>query len=353
MARVHYYSFLLNEEGQPIQDADVTVYLAGTNTPAVIYKDEFGGETASSAPQITTNSRGFFEFWIGDDGETYGYLKSQKFKIAWSKVGVATGYIDWINIFANIIEVDETDSSSTSKNKTVSNALAYGWEQHKIHDIRFDGYALPIHGIEAADEEDGSDADNWTSEQERFNKLINNKMAYQWDKHSDYTFDGTNAHPDTKHDTAHGLEGVDVTDTDTTKNKLVSNYVIKNLQDQISSNDSDILNVPTRDGTRGFTAPVSGSDPTASNELATKNYVDTTIGGNSHTEVIASASWSTSGTDYYYDVVHNLNVDYPIITTWNSTTKRVEKMSELESIDSNTVRLVAYTALNLYVRITE
>lgn len=101
MARIHFWSYLLNEEGQPLQGADVTVNLAGTDVPADIYLQEAGGSSTDIAPQLQTNSEGYFEFWIGDVNEIAGYATPQKFKLVWEKLGVSTGQIDFIDILPN------------------------------------------------------------------------------------------------------------------------------------------------------------------------------------------------------------------------------------------------------------
>jgi hypothetical protein len=101
MARIHFWSYLLNEEGQPLQNAEVTVFLAGTVVPADIYLQEAGGTFTDVEPQLVTNSEGYFEFWIGDVNEVAGYATPQKFKLSWEKIGVATGIIDFIDILPN------------------------------------------------------------------------------------------------------------------------------------------------------------------------------------------------------------------------------------------------------------
>ena len=101
MARIHFWSYMLNDEGQALQDADVSILLAGTETAADVYLQESGGSATDVAPQVTTNSEGYFEFWIGDVNEIAGYATPQKFKLKWEKVGVATGQIDFIDILPN------------------------------------------------------------------------------------------------------------------------------------------------------------------------------------------------------------------------------------------------------------
>lgn len=138
MSRYHYWQFLVNQEGQPINGAEISVYLAGTDDPAYIYKSEFGSDSTRDAPQVTTNKAGYFEFWLGDDTEADGYPIGQKFKLTWKREGIASGSIDWVDIFPGFAPVDETEEGAnaadgTMKNKLVSNELAYGWEDHIQH----------------------------------------------------------------------------------------------------------------------------------------------------------------------------------------------------------------------------
>ena len=114
MARYHYWQYLLNEEGQPIGDADIEVTLGGSTTEAYVFTAESGG-VATTTPSITTNTTtGYFEFWIGDNRETNGYVKTQKFRIQWSKTGITTQDIDHINVFPNTPTFAEAYTSSTS-----------------------------------------------------------------------------------------------------------------------------------------------------------------------------------------------------------------------------------------------
>jgi len=133
MARVHVWQFLLTDVGTPIADANIYIYQAGTLIAANVYLAETGGSTVTSVEggvNVTTDSNGKFEFWIGDAWETGGYSPNQKFKIAWYKIGIADGEIDYVNIFPGHREVDTT-STNTDKNKLVSNNLAKGWEDNK------------------------------------------------------------------------------------------------------------------------------------------------------------------------------------------------------------------------------
>jgi hypothetical protein len=98
MARVHFWSHLVDDEGIPIQGANITIYLSESLSPAFVYSSETTTTATNTSPQTTTNSEGFFEFWIGDVSESYGYSIPQKFKITWEKTGVAEGYIDYVDI---------------------------------------------------------------------------------------------------------------------------------------------------------------------------------------------------------------------------------------------------------------
>ena len=216
MSRFHYWQFLINKEGQPIPDANISLYLAGTDSPAFIYFDEFGSNHTSAAPQVITNNMGYFEFWIGDASEEYGYQKGQKFKIEWEKPGVALGEIDWIDIFPHVAEVDETDQTSNAKNKVISNKLAYRWEEHKNSTLQDNGF--PIHGIEAVNE---LDTDTFS------NKLISNVLAKKWNDHSIHSFGLTS-------DTPHGLLPVDGDNDDNYFDKLVSNKIIHDIYQDIT-----------------------------------------------------------------------------------------------------------------------
>ena len=171
MARYHYWQFLVNQEGQPINAADINIYLAGTTTAANIYTSELGAAYTNTAPQATTNELGYFEFWIGDEAETYGYTKTQKFKIDWERTGVAAGNIDYVDVFPLIVAVDET-SSNVVKNKTVSNLLAKGWEDQKD--------AVFSDTVTTEDEDNAHDLQPVivSSEDTKFNKVLSNKTLY-------------------------------------------------------------------------------------------------------------------------------------------------------------------------------
>lgn len=166
--RVHFWQFLRDDAGAPVGGADISVYLAGTTTPAVIYTDEIGGQIRNAAPHLKTNSAGFFEFWVGDDTELYGYPITQKFKVSWDKAGIVSSSIDYVAIVPAPIPalsaVDET-GTSTSKTKMVSDLLAKTWTDHTSNNTHI------VHGISEVDP---------TSSEATKNKLVSNAQAKAW-----------------------------------------------------------------------------------------------------------------------------------------------------------------------------
>ena len=312
MARSHYWQYILNSEGQPVEDVSITLYLAGTTTTARVYTSETGGTPSSAAPQATTDADGFFEFWISNDSDdtTYGYPTTQKFKLNWVKSGiVASATIDNLDIFPPVLTFDEVEVSGASasdsqKNKLVSNLLASGWEDHKNI---VQSSSTPAHGLDDVDETDTS---------LRYNKLVNNYLAKGWEDHKDslYTVAGSGVHgfqnvDETSSDTTynkimnnylaqkwtihtdstystgasgiHGLKGVNVNSNDTQFNKLVSNYVAHQWEKHRNDNVSDVHHqyMPIS-GARIFTFAVSGQTPTEDEHLTTKSYVDTKVSNN-------------------------------------------------------------------------
>jgi len=168
MARIHYWQYIVNEDGEPVENAVVRFYLADnpTTEAEIFLHPTAGTTTTTSVAELTTNSNGFFEVWFGDELEnTGGYEASQKFKLTWSKAGIASGYIDKIDIYPTVFQVDETDNISQDRsvrNKLISNELAYSWESH----ISMNATEGP-HGFAAVDYNDNSIV---------YDKLVSNNL---------------------------------------------------------------------------------------------------------------------------------------------------------------------------------
>ena len=224
MARKHYWQFLVTDEGNPIENAQISIYVAGTEDPVYVYNDEVGGTVTNLAPQTVTSRKGFFEFWIADQNEPNGYTLDTKFKIAWSATGVSTGYIDYVDVFSTAWEeVDVTDSNQT-RNKAVSNFLAKGWQDHIESELPL----VSVHGLDMVNE---------LSTDGNRSKLVSDYMAYMWDYHTKRQWNGTDAsvvNPNQAPD-VHGILSVDETDTNTDKNRLVSNFLAKGWEDHVAN----------------------------------------------------------------------------------------------------------------------
>jgi hypothetical protein len=288
MARFHYWGFIVNNKGEPLENVSVAVKLANTDILANLYLDEFSSyNTANDATindyQLKTLHNGYYEFWIGDTNEQYGY-ENQKFKIEWNKIGVLSGIVDNIDILpitdnispVDISNCDPTDISYNEKNKLISNKMACEWNDH-LHEI----YTDTPHGIQPMDSYDVDDV---------YNKLVSNKFGYNIRKHINSIIDDcTDNHP-------HGIYELDINSVDTTKNKLVS--------------DKDI------------------------HEL----YVNML---RSYEHMIQSVDFVYDVNEgWYVDIDHGLNAYYPHITCYNNTTHEIEKMAIIRYMNTNTIRII-------------
>lgn len=170
MARYQYWQYIVNEDGRPIGNVDIRVYLNNSpTTEANIFTHPTLGEsTTSSTIDLQSDSNGYFEFWVGDETESSGgYEATQRFIVQWQRAGILLGELDNIDIFPLFYEVNEFDSTSVNKdqkNKLISNYLAYLWENHRTQT-----YSNNVHGIYPVD-----DTDTDTT----YNKLVSNDTLY-------------------------------------------------------------------------------------------------------------------------------------------------------------------------------
>jgi len=138
MARYHYWQYIVDEEGSPLDSVEIRFYLSDQPTveASIFLNPTTGAITTSSQADLKTDANGFFEFWVGDPWEVEGgYAHTQKFRLEWYKAGIIAGYIDPVDVFPPLPSVDETATGQglgerEKKNKLISNALAYKWNSH-------------------------------------------------------------------------------------------------------------------------------------------------------------------------------------------------------------------------------
>ena len=168
MSRIHYWQYIVDEEGRPLENVDIRFYLSDNPTEEadIFTHASLGAPTSTSDANIKTDGNGFFEFWIGDEFENVGgYVSTQKFKLTWQRAGILIGSISNIDVFPPVLKVDETDNSSSTKNvknKLVSNALAYKWNTHVDANIDSNPHNF-------------TPVDN-TKTDEIYNKLVSNSL---------------------------------------------------------------------------------------------------------------------------------------------------------------------------------
>jgi hypothetical protein len=136
MARLHYWQYIVDAEGRPLENVNIRFYLNDNPTQEadIFTHPTLGSTTTTSTANKKTDGNGFFEFWVGDEFEDLGgYSSTQQFRLAWERAGILLGSISNIDVFPPLFQVDETDNTSSTKdekNKTISNALAYKWDYH-------------------------------------------------------------------------------------------------------------------------------------------------------------------------------------------------------------------------------
>lgn len=175
MARIDYWQYLLDSEGRPLQDAEVRVYLSGSNTEADIYLNAtFGSVTKSSNELLKTNKYGFVQFWVGDEWEVEGgYDVDQQFRVVWQNtVDSIEEEIDNLYIFAPIRPIDTNentisgDPSNKDLDKAISNKQGKKWNDHVDSIVP----SASPHDIQPV---------IWYDTWDIKNKVVSNKLGYQ------------------------------------------------------------------------------------------------------------------------------------------------------------------------------
>lgn len=161
MARIHQWQYIVDEDGRPIFNAKVDFFLnedTDSTQYASIYATPVVSHTTTTSPaglNLTTNSDGYFEFWVGDEWEAAGgYTSTQRFKLTWYRAGISRGTIENIDIYPPLYQVDETlggqipTEEAERRNKVISNQFAYRWEQHLNKEVPYTPSAGAPHNIQ-------------------------------------------------------------------------------------------------------------------------------------------------------------------------------------------------------------
>ena len=175
--RIHVWHYVLNEEGQPVEDANIRLHLSNSTTEANIFVTETSSSyTTCSVADIKTNSEGFFEFWLAGNWETGGYDFSQLFRLRWYRPGIKQGYINNYNPWPNILTWVNTPSGGdvSYRNKFVSNTLVNTWLSHASGSSPQLSYnslipSASIHGISKVDYSSGCNNND-------YNKVVSNEF---------------------------------------------------------------------------------------------------------------------------------------------------------------------------------
>lgn len=168
MARADYWQYLVDRQGNPLQYAEVRVYLAGTLTEANIFNHpELGSFNLSSDINLKTNKYGFVQFWIGDQWEVEGgYGENQLFKIVWQNtVDSIEESIDNLLVFSAVRPIS-LQNNSKNIDKVISNTQGKKWDDHVDSIVP----SASPHDLEPVVLLDLDSTPN---------KVINNKIGYQ------------------------------------------------------------------------------------------------------------------------------------------------------------------------------
>ena len=170
LSRIHFWHYVLNSEGGPIQNAEIRIYLNDDPTKeANIFLTETSSVfTTSSVAELKTNSDGFFEVWFGSEFEDGGYDHKQEFRLEWYKAGISPGVIQAINPWPNTFSWNNINSGVdlNHKNKFVSDFLANKWWTHFNSIVP----SANPHNLKSVDFNSGCVNNN------KYNKVVSNKM---------------------------------------------------------------------------------------------------------------------------------------------------------------------------------
>jgi hypothetical protein len=133
----------------------------------------FGSTIISSSAKLKTNLFGFLEFWVGDEFEINGgYESTVAFKIVWQNdIDSRQEEIDNVYLFSPVRPIDISDNikgvpSNKDIDKVISNKQGYKWENH-VSSVVPSASPHDLHAVDFFD----SDSTK--------NKVISNKLGYQ------------------------------------------------------------------------------------------------------------------------------------------------------------------------------
>ena len=72
--RFRYYFVVQDSAGNAVDGASVSVYLAGTSTPAIVYPTKTSNQGNSTVPQLYSRENGSVVFWLDSNDYDYGQL---------------------------------------------------------------------------------------------------------------------------------------------------------------------------------------------------------------------------------------------------------------------------------------
>lgn len=367
MAKVRQWLYLKDEEGVPIEDAYLNLYLTGTTTLATLFSDSLG--TSLDQSTWTTGASGFFDFYIGNEWDPQGYSATQEFDLAWS-----------LSPFSYLVSGDmETNPTSawSANNATLAEettTVYNGSKSLKVIDTGATACAYQVFTTEAgvkyrvtgytyipstlnvissnifagrylvSNDYSGattSTEDAWVELTFEFTATTTTTYLHLYcegvaDDSSDWSFFDDikidRVTPDTKSGMIEKnqlfpfLFSVDETDTDENKNKLLNNQLAYKFENHIDNSDygeypHDIYPVDTNDPTDSTYNKVVSND--LMNEINSLLSVLLTCGGEaikvksqgSLVDTVLLDTFTPSSNGYYTDLVHTIKRSrmYPVV----------------------------------------
>jgi hypothetical protein len=112
-----YYLVIQDSQGNVISGANVSVYLAGTTTPATVYGSNTASTGTNTAPQVTSSANGAVAFWL----DSNDYTSEQLFDIS-----ITSGSLNASLSNVQIIVWDAVNATNATKLSTARNISTSG-----------------------------------------------------------------------------------------------------------------------------------------------------------------------------------------------------------------------------------